>query len=258
MMNRQKGFTMPDAPNDNPQAPEVTEPAATAPETVENPTDAPASPDADGGADLLADDGRQSYSRGYVERLRREGAKYRTAATEATSKVEEARAAAAAEAREQMARDIAKSLGIVEDETEEVDPDELIRQAEERATEHAQRADATAAELRDLKVSNALRDAAGSHKADTELLLPYLRGKKLLKGLDPTADGFADQVSDIVEQAVKDNPKLLAEVVPVVPDSSGGDPSGGNGTSGAPKGGSRIDAIREKRRERRKKEHGLL
>lgn len=195
----------------------------------------------------------RGYSKGYVERLRRENARYRTENKEALEKASEE---AATRAREELAQSIASTLGLADD-GEPVDPEELVRQAELRATESEERASGALKALRDYEIKDAVVTAAQSKSGDAALLIPYLKGKGALKGLDPEADDFADRVSAIVEAEIEANPKFKVDTATVVPSRSGGDFSGGTGAGSALADDS-IDALRDKRRARRQKRHGLL
>lgn len=145
----------------------------------------------------------ETFDREYVEKLRKEAAANRTRAKEH----EEAVAAAQAE-KDELIREFGKRLGFIKDEdTEQADAQALMEQLT------AER-DAKAKELADLRSELALKDAATAVNADTDLLIPYLRGTGALADLDPAADDYNAQVADVVKQAVESNPKLATQAVP--------------------------------------------
>ena len=151
------------------------------------------------------------FPREYVEELRQENAKWR-------SKLRDL------ETNHQSTTDtlskIAKQLGI---EQEEPDVAEVQRQLEQRDRE-----------LSGLKVSNAVQEAARTHKADVDLLVPYLKGQGKLDGIDPDD---TDAISRIVAESVESNPKLRAQ-------TPGGSADGGAGRTSDPKPQTMTDMIR--------------
>jgi hypothetical protein len=103
-----------------------------------------------------------------------------------------------AKTAEQQRDAVLAALGINAD-GEEIDPEKI----------KADR-DKLAGELRSTRIENALTAAAVKHKADLDLVVPYLTGKGSLADLDPASATFASEVETLVESAVKANPKLAA------------------------------------------------
>jgi hypothetical protein len=140
------------------------------------------------------------YDADYVKKLRAEAADYRTkfqaAKTDAETKL----------------APILKALGL--DGETAPDPAKLAEQLT-----------ATQRENRELKVSHAVIEAARKHSADTDLLVPYLRGSSALDSLDPASATFAKDLSDLVKNLVEKNPKLKASA-PAAPRSGGEFPGG--------------------------------
>ncbi|HQP33690.1 MAG TPA: hypothetical protein PLI95_00860 [Polyangiaceae bacterium] len=192
--------------------------------------------------DVDTESAEESFSREYVEQLRKEAAQYRVKGKEAARQAAEE---AAERAREEFARDIYTALGLGDDD--EVDPDELIAEANRQAHEAAE-------SLRNYKVKDALREAAREHSANEKLLFPFLRGSDALYDLDPDDEDFADQVSAAVESALEDNPEL--RLAPKAPRRSGGDMSGGNNEK-KKKTPDSIEDLIKARREYREKRFGL-
>ncbi|UAK38439.1 hypothetical protein K8O93_01140 [Gordonia bronchialis] len=182
------------------------------------------------------------FDRKYVQELRRENAKTRREAKQRAAKAAEE---AAERAREDFARDLFGALGL--DEDDDVDPDELIELA------NRQRDDATT-RLRNYQIKDAVSDAARTVDADLDLLIPHLKGKDLLTGLDPDDDDFDEQVAEIVEAEVAKYPKLKAAPAPAR--RSSGDHSGG-GERKKKKGAPSMEDVIRERREHRKKKFGI-
>lgn len=105
-----------------------------------------------------------------------------------------AKQAAADEARQSLVQEIGKALGIVKDESEQVDPAKLTAQLTD------QQAAAQAAQVQ-LQVFK----AAAKHGADPEALLD---SNSFLRTLDGLAPADADKIDAAIKAAVEANPKL--------------------------------------------------
>jgi hypothetical protein len=101
-------------------------------------------------------------------------------------------------AAEQQRDAVLAALGINAD-GEEIDPEKIKGER-----------DKLAGDLRALQIKTALTDAAVKHKADHDLVVPYLVGKGSLADLDPDSATFPVDVDALVAEAVKANPKLAA------------------------------------------------
>lgn len=142
-----------------------------------------------------------------IERLRRENASSRT----------NAKQAAADEARTEVAQVIGKALGLIKDGDDggrAPDVEKLTRTATEAV------ADARAA-----RVELAVYQRAAGHKADPVALLDSRAFQTKVADLDPTSSDFATKVDDAIKDAVKNNPKLLAQAA----GASSVDHAGGTG-----------------------------
>lgn len=91
---------------------------------------------------------------------------------------------------------------------EEATPEQLIESYKEKLEAQQQ-------ENRQLRETTALNDAVAKAKGDPALTIPYLRGSNALANLDPSADNYAAQVADLVQETVDANPKLRAQAAPV-------------------------------------------
>lgn len=104
---------------------------------------------------------------------------------------------AATSAKKELAQEVGKMLGLVEDDTS--DPDKLKNQLGSAQQKHRE----TAVEL-------AVHRAAGKHGADPDALLDSNGFLTAAHNLDPTDDGFAGHLDDAIKTAVESNNKLRA------------------------------------------------
>lgn len=140
------------------------------------------------------------FDRKYVEQLRKEAADNRIKAKEHADAVEKATSE-----KDDFINTIGKALGFIKDEnTEAADANKIVEQLTSERDE-------TAKQLRELREENALNKAIATHGADDSLTIAYLRGTGALADLDPAADNYTDQVSQVVQEAVTSNPKLAAQ-----------------------------------------------
>ena len=144
------------------------------------------------------------------------------------------------------------SFGILPEEAEEVDPAQLIADAQALAAEKDKVARERDRAAREARVELEVFRSAATAGADANALLDSRSFLKSIKGIDPAAEGARDAILTAIEAAVEDNPRLSA--APAIPTRSGGDLSGGNGEpdSGAPEPMD-IDSLRARRAARRAK-----
>jgi len=148
----------------------------------------------------------------------------------------EAKDQAAKEARDSLAKELAKFLDPDRDEKEAPpDPERLMAQITEERNAHR----GTATEL-------AIYKGAAKYGADAGELADSRSFMAKLAKLDPSDEEFAKKVGAAIKQAVADNPKLKAAAPP--PDRTSSDFNGGGGSSSDPDD---IDTIRAERRKRR-------
>ena len=107
-----------------------------------------------------------------------------------------AKANAAAEARDALAKEIGKALGLVKDD-ETPDPAKLTEQLT-----------ATQAQARQAAVELAVYKAAGKHSGDPVAILDSRAFLASVTDLDPNGSDFADKVDAAIKAAVEGNPKL--------------------------------------------------
>lgn len=146
-----------------------------------------------------------------IEKLRRENASSRT----------NAKQQAAQEAVSELTEKLGRALGYVKD-----DQPPTAEELTQQLTEAAKERDDALSKARTALVESAAKDAAYEHGADVKTLLDSRSFAQKLSNLDPSAEGFADAVSDLVKQTVEDNPKYKASQAPA---SSSADFSSGPG-----------------------------
>jgi len=171
----------------------------------------------DTGTETAADttsDAPETFSREYVEKLRRENASAR-------EKAKTDAAAAAEAAKSELAQSIGKALGLVKDD-EKVDPEALLTQAQADRQSAIDEANAT---KRDLAV---LRNA-DKHGANTEELLDSSGFLRKLAALDPSDAEFGSQVDQLIKDTVDGNPAKFKRAQVAV--STGGAQHSGEGAS---------------------------
>lgn len=178
-----------------PAAPAAGTPAAPAvdPAAATPPTPTPPAPGAPAATDPPSSENPWSdpvKAQAEIERLRRENGADRT----------NAKAAAADEARQELAQTIGKALGLVPDDT--TDPAALATAAQEAAVK-----------AREAQVELAVYKAASTaeKKADPAALLDSRAFLTSVHDLDPAAADFQEKLGAAIKAAVEANPKLAAQ-----------------------------------------------
>ncbi|WP_063023832.1 hypothetical protein [Nocardia niwae] len=174
-----------------------------------------------------------------LEKARREAAANRVKGNE---KAEQAAKDAADAAQKALTEQIARTLGLIKDDTPP-DPADLLAQAQERERQIAQERDTAAERLRAYERKDALTAAASKVDGDLASLLDSRSVNAAIEKLDTTADDFAAQVEAIVSAAVENNPKLKKAPAQAAAPRSGGDMSGGNASPNST-GEKDIDSFR--------------
>ena len=186
----------------------------------------------DGGRDGAEErEAPRTFDEAYVRKLRDESASHRVKAKELEERLTETE-----QRRQEQLDAIAKALGLAPDDAPP-DPEELTRQL----ADVQQQTTAREAELRTLRTERAAERAARQHGADVDALLDSRAFADKLGKLDPSDEGFADAVSDLVKTAVEDNPKYKADGP--APAASSADFSGGTGER-APRPTSLFEAVK--------------
>jgi hypothetical protein len=217
-------------PNDNGST-GTDEPNGNGPDNGAPPADdkpATGTPNDGGNGGSAGDDGTdwKGRSRTWEDRAKQN----KTAAEQAARERDEANATLAA---------VRKAFGL--DGADEEDP----KTAAEKA---ARERDEKDAELRTLRLERAAEKAGRKAGADVDALLDSRSFANAVAKLDPTDDGFDDDLAALVDKALDSNPRLKAEK-PTPPPSTT-DMTGG-GEQGKAADPDDIDSIREARRKRR-------
>lgn len=191
-------------------APVPSPPASEAKPTPPVPAPETKAPDADDLADLS-----QADLAKMIRDLRKENAADRT----------NAKTTAAQQARDELAQQIGKAIGLIqpEGEAKPPTPEELA----ERLTQTSRERDEALTEYRALQVKHAATNAASAHGADAVALMDSLSFTSKLQELNPSDDTFTTALDALVAKAVEDNPKY--KVQGPAPTASSGDFSGGSG-----------------------------
>lgn len=117
---------------------------------------------------------------------------------------------------------IAKAAGLKE-ENASPDPEELTKQL----TEAQKREQEREAENRTLRLEREAEKVARKHSGDIDTLMDSRSFADKLSKLDPSAEGFASDLDELVKETVESNPKYKA--ASPAPASSSGDFSSGPG-----------------------------
>jgi hypothetical protein len=159
------------------------------------------------------------------------------AANRARAKEHETELAALKDKSQQQLDGIAKALGL---KPEEATPEQIMAERDAERT----KAEQASAETRATRVELAVFRAAAAAQADGNALLDSRSFVASLAGLDPSADGFGQQVSEAITAALEAHPQWKlptaapAQPAPPVPAAPPSVPksSPGGGFTGAPNG----------------------
>lgn len=159
---------------------------------------------------------------------------------EAKSRIN-AKTEAAKEARDALVTDIAKALGIGKDGSDEEPPDPA------KLTAELTRRDVL---LKEKTVELAVHDLAGKHDGDASALLDSRTFAQKIHKLDPEGSDFNTKLGELIKKQVAEDPKFRAAqaVKPVAP--SGGEFTGGPGSTTDDESKS-VDDFRAERRKTR-------
>ncbi|MEU5974390.1 hypothetical protein [Streptomyces sp. NPDC047315] len=145
------------------------------------------------------------------------------ARSEAAKSRTTAKANAADQARQQLAQEIGKALGLVKDNAP-ADPAQLTRTIGEQ-TSRITDLETTA---RTQTIELAAYKAAAKHGADPAALLDSRTFLTSVNGLDPNADDFTTKLDDAIKAAIEQNQQLRTGQAPR---RGGGDFNGGPGAT---------------------------
>lgn len=197
----------------------------TTPEQVPAADEEKAKPDARKVDDLPA------WAQAELRRARNDAVKYRTQLQD--KQAEQAPAGPspeeiAAQAKAELAQQIGKALGIVEEE-KPVDPKDMIDRLSAEKDATAKERDAERELHRRALRELGVHRTALKHGADGDALLDSRSFLRSIKDLDPDAEDFSTVLAERITQAIEDNPKFKAAALSGPPARSGGEFTGGPG-----------------------------
>lgn len=164
-------------------------------------------------------DSLPTWAQSLIKDLRDENGKHRNKAKTAAEEAAQREKELATQARDQLVNDLAKALGVGGED--EQDPQALLDAANEKTTEQQKRIDELLSQVNSYKREQAIDAAIGNRNVNKRLLKAVLAQDNALKDLDVDSDNFADQVSEAVNDAIKNTPEL----VQATPGKSGIDPT---------------------------------
>lgn len=148
------------------------------------------------------DDDLAKYKR-ELDRLRSDNRKLKDEAAERRVTAKQAQ-----EQNEQL-RKVAQALGL---ETQDEDPEALLKTAREQAEENKREADKLRAELDRMRETDELRRIAREQGADPELVVPFLVGSGQLPKWGE--DDYSDQTTELVKATLERHPAFSGHKVP--------------------------------------------
>lgn len=206
---------------------------AAAPETANTPPEQAAPAEEDKvKPDARKIDDLPAWAQAELRRARNDAVKYRTALQEREKAAEQQAGPTpeevAAQAKAELAQQIGKALGLIEEE-KPVDPKEMVERltAEKEATEKER--DKERELHRRALIELGVHRTALKVGADGDALLDSRSFLRSIKDLDPNAEDFATALAERIQSAVEDNPKFKAASLSGPPARSGGEFTGGPG-----------------------------
>lgn len=148
-----------------------------------------------------------------IRDLRKESGSYRTKAKEHEQTAAELAAAKDAE-RQELVQQIAKTLGLVEDQAD--DPEALVKAATEREQQAAAERDKMREQLVNYRRKDTINTVVGKldGKVDTALLNAVLAQDTDFTNLDVDADDYGSQVEAIVTSKIEAHPSIVQATTP--------------------------------------------
>lgn len=146
------------------------------------------------------------WAQSHIKELREENAKHRNKAKHAAEEATQREQQHAEEARNALVQDIAKALGLAEDEQ---DPQQLLDAANEKTAEQQKRIDELLDQVNGYKRAAAVSDAIGARQVNQKLMSALLAQDNVYSQIDVNSDDFAGQVSEVVERVLAENPEIV-------------------------------------------------
>lgn len=148
-----------------------------------------------------------------IRDLRKESGSYRTKAKEQEQTAQQLAEQKDAE-RQELVQQIAKTLGLVEDQAD--DPEALVKAATEREQQAAAERDKMREQLVNYRRKDAVNNVVGKldGKVDTALLNAVLAQDPEFTALDVDSDDYGSQVEAIVTSKIEAHPSIVQATTP--------------------------------------------
>lgn len=186
--------------------------------------------------------------------LRKESADYREKyqlAQKSAKEAAEAKGPSAeevtAQAQAEFAQKIGKALGLIAEEEQPLDPQQVIDKLTSEKDQTAAERDAERDRHRRALIELAVHRAGSKMGADPDALLDSRSFLKKIRDLDTDAEDFSTKLGEAIQLAIDDNPKFKAAAGMLGPPArSGGEFAGGPGGR-SPSAEPSIDEFRKRR-----------
>jgi hypothetical protein len=220
---------------EEPIVPEGGAPVGTPPVEPESPKPGPpaAADTVEGSAD-----GGKTFTSDYVEKLRKEAAKNRV---DDKAAIQAQIDTALTNGQKAWATELAKKLGVIEDEGEAT-PEDIIKTLTTERDDFRTKFETLSSRDIARNERDAINTASATYGGDDALVRAVIKADDLLTGIDPNADDYAAQVAAVVKEQIEKNTKLLK--VQVAPRSGSETPPSG-GVTDDPED---VDSFRKKYR----------
>ncbi len=234
------------------------QPEAPAQETAPAPDqEAPAAEQEKAKPDAKKIDDLPAWAQAELRRARNDAVKYRQQLQEKTEQDKPAAPSPeeiAAQAKAELAQQIGKALGLVQEEEKPVDPKEVIERLTTERDQTAAERDKERELTRRTLVELGVHRTSSKVGADGDALLDSRSFLRSIKDLDPNSEDFPGLLEERIKQAVEDNPKFKAASLSGPPARSGGEFTGGPGGRSNDPEEMTTDDFRAQRRKSKPKE----
>ncbi|MER6171355.1 hypothetical protein [Streptosporangium sp. NPDC001681] len=176
------------------------------------------------------------WAKKLIKDTRAEAADFRTKLKDAQKAAEESAATTGptpeevtARAQAEFAQKIGKALGLISEEEQPLDPQQVIDQLSSEKDQTAKERDQEKERHRRALIELAVHRGSTKVGADPDALLDSRSFLKVVRDLDPDGADFSTQLTDAIQLAVENNPKFKAATQAGPPARSGGEFTGGPG-----------------------------
>ncbi|MDP9843260.1 hypothetical protein [Streptosporangium lutulentum] len=192
-----------------------------------------------------------AWAQAELRRARNDAVKYRTQLQQQTEQQAPAGPSPeeiAEQAKAELAQQIGKALGFVQEEEKPVDPKTVIDTLTSERDNTAKERDAERELHRRTQVELGVHRTSLKLAADGDALLDSRSFLRSIKDLDPNAADFGTSLEERIQQAIEDNPKFKAASLVGPPARSGGEFTGGPGGRSGDSETKSVDDFRKARR----------